>query len=139
MDPANLIFFTVLLLVSSLIAAMLIRAAVTLLNRFVWSQSPVREPLFTEAFGIAAMTFLIGAFAGSLVAGMLEIDGRSPRHAIMLMYASIPMNVIVLAALTAYKLQTSFGRGLAVSALQTALQFLIAAGCFTIYALAGGL
>lgn len=138
MNPADLIFFTALLVVSSLIAAMLMRAAVTLLNRFAWSQSRVREPLFAEAFGIAAMTFLIGAFAGSLVAGMLEIDGRSPRNAIMLMYASIPMNVIVLAALAAYKLQTPFRRGLAVSALQSTLQFTIAAACFCLYALAVG-
>ncbi|MGC3965867.1 MAG: hypothetical protein QM775_00395 [Pirellulales bacterium] len=132
--PANLLF---LLIVSTLISTMLLRAAVVIYNR-ITAQPSVGGLSFRQALGISLVTFLIGAVAGAVVGGVLQVEGRPPQDVLPLMYASIGLNVVVTASLVGYVLQIPFRRGLTIAALQTFIQFLIVAACLMLYALTGG-
>lgn len=112
------------LLMGTFVGAILLRAAVSLYNRFAdsgGSEGAVPEPSFASAVGIAFVTTLVNssaAFVGGLVIGGVAaaygLEGVGV--VVFAQLVAIPVGVLIMALILTSELPTTFRRAIRVAA-----------------------
>lgn len=125
------------LLVSSLIGALLIRAAVTAYNKLSSGDTlkPVAEPSFGKAFAIAILATLVNGTAGFVLGLAVGIWGQSAGMSeqavkIIAQLLSLPVTVLVMSFVMAGMLPTTFKRGLLITLCYIAIVILLFGGFY---------
>jgi hypothetical protein len=118
-----LCFLAVGILIGTLIGAVILRAACALYNAMAGGKgSPYRvpEPELGKAMGIVLVTALIN-IAASFVLGLAVGGGAAATGtgvegpALLLQLVSLPLSLLVMAAMLTAMLPTTFGRGILVA------------------------
>jgi len=135
------------LAIGTAIGAVILRAAVSLYNRFVGganSPSSVKEPSFGSAFLISFVTNLVNWIVGfgiGVVIGVLGIATRSrPLNTMLLaQFISMPVSVIVMSCMLSMLLPAKFGRAFGVSCCYLLVCVVILVVVFLITMMSSGL
>jgi hypothetical protein len=122
-----LIALGVILVISTLVGAIILRAAVSLCNTMTGgarSRSAVPEPSLGQAMAITFFTSLVNAVVGFVV-GLARAEANPKGGGVDLtaQLATIPVSMFVMTCMVAALLPTTFGRAILV----TVCHFLIAA------------
>ncbi|QDT29324.1 hypothetical protein [Gimesia panareensis] len=134
-DPLMLVLvvFVIVVPIGLLIGAVILRAAISLFNKFAGygdeNPNQVPEPSMGKAMGIVFVTafvnWILGLVIGVVGAAFLR-SVSAPWNALIPSLISLPFSFLVSAALLSGLLPTTFPRGLGVAACQYLVSILLA-------------
>jgi hypothetical protein len=123
-----LIVFIVFFAIGVAIGAIILRAAVSMYNRFAGPTSQVPEPDLGRAMLIVFVTFLVNLLAGfavGVVFGLGAAGHPDQNTKIIANFASLPVSFLVMAGMLSSMLPTTFGRAALVTICQYVISLLI--------------
>lgn len=103
------------------VSAVILRAAVSFFNKLaggIRAPEAVPEPGFGKAMGISFVTGLVN-FGVGIVLGL--VGGAVRTHPLVVQAVSMPVSFLVMGALLAAMLPTTFGKGMVISLLNMAV------------------
>ena len=115
--------------IGTMIGAVILRAAISMYNSLaggVDSPSSVPEPSFGESMGIVFVTYLVNMGAGLALGFAMGAGGMAgPGDELKVQLISLPVGLVVMAAMLTAMLPTTFGRALLVAICQIIISLLI--------------